>query len=186
MHHLPRFLVLALALALAGCAASGGSVDDKRQALLDRRQEVLTKLFRRKPDVQSQINHAVGYGVFSTANVHILYFGGSRGQGVVENNRTGERTYMNMGEIGAGIGLGAQDSRVVMIFHDRRTLDHFVNNGWSFGGDADAAAKAQEQGGAVSGAGSTSNITIYQFTESGLSLKATVSGTKYWPIEGLN
>lgn len=186
MRYLVRIVFVSLVLAISGCTTTGSSVDEKRQTLLDMRQEVLTKLFRRKPDVQAQIESAVGYGVFSNANVHVLYFGGSRGKGVVENNRTGERTYMNMGEIGAGIGLGAKDYRVVMIFHDSATLKRFVNAGWAFGGEADAAAKVRERGGAVSGSGSTSNITIYQFTESGLSLKAAVSGTKYWPDEELN
>jgi lipid-binding SYLF domain-containing protein len=186
MRHLTPLLLLSLALAISGCTTTSTSVEDKRQALLDMRQEVLTKLFRRKPDVQAQIKSAVGYGVFSNANVHVLYFGGSRGKGVVENNRSGKRTYMNMGEIGAGLGIGAKDYRVVMIFHDAATLDRFVNAGWAFGGDADATAKAGDRGGAVSGTGSTSNITIYQFTESGLSLKAAVSGTKYWPYAELN
>lgn len=186
MHHLKRTLLLSLALVVFGCATTGSSVEQKRRSLLDMRQEVLTKLYGRKPDVRAQINEAAGYGVFSSANVHLLYFGGSKGQGVVENNRTGKRTYMNMGEIGAGIGLGAKDYRIVMVFHDAETLDRFVNAGWSFGGGADASAKASDQGGAVGGAGSTSNITIYQFTESGLSLQATVSGTKYWPNEELN
>jgi hypothetical protein len=30
------------------------------------------------------------------------------------------------------------------------------------------------------------NITIYQLTESGLALQATVKGTKYWKDDALN
>jgi lipid-binding SYLF domain-containing protein len=186
MTYLRTLLVAALIAMLAGCATTGSSVSQKRQSLLDMRRDVLNKLYMRKPDVRAQVDSAAGYGVFSNANVHLLYFGGSKGRGIVENNRTGERTYMKMGAIGAGIGLGAKDYRVLMVFHDAGTLDRFVNAGWSFGGEADASAKASDQGRAVGGAGSTSNITIYQFTESGLSLQATVSGTKYWPDDELN
>ena len=186
MPYTKKLLIVCLTALISGCAATGGTVSEKRQALLDMRRDVLNKLYMRKPDVRAQVNEAAGYGVFSSANVHLLYFGGSTGRGIVESNRSDERTYMKMGAIGAGIGLGAKDYRVVMIFHDAGTLERFVNAGWSFGGGADASAKASDQGGAVGGAGSTSNITIYQFTESGLSLQATVSGTKYWPDDELN
>lgn len=186
MNQLLKLLAMACILVLTGCASTGTTVEDKRQSLLDMRQEVLTKLYQRKPDVRAQINNAVGYGVFSSANVHLIYFGGSKGKGIVENNSTGERTYMQMGAIGAGIGLGAKDYRIVMVFHDAGTLKRFVNSGWAFGAEADASAKASDQGGAVGGEGSTSNITIYRITESGLSLQATISGTKYWPDDELN
>lgn len=187
MEYLNKFLVVGLvALLSASCASTGSTVSQKRQSVLDMRQDVLSELYERKPDVRAQIHEAAGYGVFSSANVHLIYLGGTLGRGVVENNRTGELTYMKMGSVDAGLGLGAKDYRMVIVFHDDDTLQRFVTDGWSFRAEGDAAAKASEQGGAVSGAGSTGNMTIYQFTESGLSLKAVVSGTRYWPDEELN
>ena len=56
-----------------------------------------------------------------------------------------------MGELGVGLGLGAKDYRSVFIFHDKATLDKFINEGWEFGGDADAAAKASDKGMAIGG-----------------------------------
>ena len=72
------------------------------------------------------------------------------------------------------------------MFRDRETFDEFVNSGWEFGGHADAAAKASEKGGAIGGEILLDNITIYQLTESGLALQATIKGTKYWKDEALN
>ena len=46
--------------------------------------------------------------------------------------------------------------------------------------------QATDKGGAVGGAVSLDDITIYQLTESGLALQATVKGTKYWKDDALN
>ena len=59
-------------------------------------------------------------------------------------------------------------------------MDSFVDNGWEFGGHADAAAKAGDKGGDVNAAGDiSSGMEIYQVTEAGLALQATVSAAKY-------
>ena len=63
----------------------------------------------------------------------------------------------------------------IFIFHDEATMNHFIDSGWEFGGHA-----------AVGGEVLLDNITIYQLTESGLALQATVKGTKYWKDEALN
>jgi hypothetical protein len=65
-------------------------------------------------------------------------------------------------------------------------MDRFINSGWQFGGHADAAAKASDKGGAVGGEVLADNITIFQLTETGLALQATVKGTKYWKDAELN
>ena len=65
-------------------------------------------------------------------------------------------------------------------------MNRFIGSGWEFGGHADAAAKASDRGAAVGGEVLADNITIYQLTESGLALQATVKGRKYWKDEALN
>jgi hypothetical protein len=64
--------------------------------------------------------------------------------------------------------------------------DWFVDSGWDFGGDFGAAAKTRTQGGQVSAGASAQGIEIYQFTDRGLELAATVADTKYWQDEELN
>jgi lipid-binding SYLF domain-containing protein len=108
------------------------------------------------------------------------------GYGVVENKRLKKSVYMKMGEAGIGLGLGAKDFRVVMIFKTQESLDNFIDNGWEFGGHADAAAKAGDRGAAVGGEAMVNGLTIYQFTESGLTLQATFKGTKFWKDDELN
>jgi lipid-binding SYLF domain-containing protein len=180
-------LILLAAALLAGCATTKGTTpQDKRQAILDMKQEVLSELYACRPQARGQVAKAPGYAVFSNANVNIIFASFGGGYGVVQNARSGKKTYMKMGELGIGLGAGAKDFRTVFIFHDSGTLQQFIDSGWEFGGHADAAAKASDMGAAVGGEAVFDNITIYQLTESGLALQATVKGTKYWKDDALN
>ncbi len=179
--------VLLITVAISGCATTGATTrDDKRQAILSMKQEVLSELYQVRPDARSKIRKAPGYGVFSNANVNIVLASVSGGEGVVKDNATGRHTFMKMGEVGLGFGLGVKDFRAVFVFHDRSTMETFMASGWEFGAHADAAAKAGRKGGAVAGEVLLDGITVYQLTESGLALQATVKGTKYWKDTTLN
>ena len=65
-------------------------------------------------------------------------------------------------------------------------MRNFITNGWEVGAHADVAAKAGEKGGAVGGEILLDGVTVYQLTENGLALQATVKGTKYWQDSELN
>ncbi len=178
---------LLFVILLLGCATTKGTTpQDKRQAILDMKNQTLSDLYKLRPQAKSQVAKAPGYAVFSDANVNVVFASFGGGYGVVKNNKTGKHTYMKMGELGIGLGLGVKDFRAVFIFHDDHTMNQFIESGWEFGGHADAAAKASDKGAAVGGEILADNITIYQLTESGLALQATVKGTKYWKDESLN
>ena len=178
---------LMLSFTLVACASMGnGSKAEKQQKILKMKNEVLTQLFAKKPDTRSQINSASGYAVFNNANINLFLVSAGTGYGVVKNIRTGQHTYMNMAEGGVGLGLGAKDYRIVMVFHTTTAMDHFINNGWSFGGNADAAAKAADKGASIEGEAYYGGVTVYTFTESGLALQATIKGTKFWKDKQLN
>ncbi len=178
---------LALTVIASGCATTSGTTpQEKRQAVLSMKNKVLTELYDVHPKAKAEIAAAPGYAVFSNANVYIFFVGVGGGYGVVHDNKTGKHTFMKMGEAGVGLGLGIKDFRAVFIFHDRAVLEKFIGSGWEFGGQADAAAKASDKGAAVGGEAVFDGITIYQLTESGLALQATVKGTKYWKDDDLN
>jgi lipid-binding SYLF domain-containing protein len=176
-----------IATLLLSCATTKGvRPNDRRHAVLDMKNKTLAELYRVHPHAKSEIAKAPGYAVFSNANVNVIFASFGGGYGVVKNNRTGKYTYMKMGELGIGLGLGAKDFRAVFIFHDQDIMNRFISSGWEFGGHADAAAKASDKGAAVGGEVLLDNITIYQLTKSGLALQATIKGTKYWKDEDLN
>lgn len=180
-------LIISLTVLLSGCATSGGRTpEQKRQEVLQMKNQTLADLYRLKPGSKSLIQNAPGYAVFSNLNVNIIFASFAGGYGVVKDNTTGRHTYMKMGEAGIGLGLGAKDFRAVFVFHDRKTMYRFIDSGWEFGGHADAAAKADEKGAAIGGEAVIDNITVYQLTKTGLALQATVKGTKYWKDDELN
>lgn len=206
--------------ALAGLfGPSGKDAEDKKANVRRQRDEMLQEVYSSKPELKTTIANAVGYATFKNLNVNLLLLATANGYGMAVDNKTGKETFMRMASLGGGIGAGLKDVRVVFIFHDPNVMKQFVDSGWQFGGQADAAAKYEDTG--VAGeAGSKANVSakegvnagvggeatgglsdnagakarastqggmeIYQFTESGLALQATVSGTKYWKDGKLN
>lgn len=158
-----------------------------RQEVLEMRDDVLSRLYKEEPGTKSQIKKAEGYAVFSNIGVNLIFLSAGGGSGVVHNNSTGKNTYMRMGSAGLGIGLGVKDFSAVFIFHTKKSMENFVEYGWDFSGQADAAAKSRDKGGEHSEAATVINgVSIYQITEAGLALQATLQGTKYWLNDDLN
>lgn len=182
-------VVSVVAMLAAGCGPrkKGMTLEQRRQAVADMEKETLSRLYKESPDAQAKVENGVGYGVFSNANVNLLIASAGGGYGVVVDNATKQRTYMKMALGGVGLGLGAKDYRVVMVFKDKATMDKFVEKGWDAGAHADAAAKAGDKGAEASAEGDIrSGIEVFSMTESGLALQATIAGTKYWKDKDLN
>ncbi|KUJ80200.1 hypothetical protein AWR36_014395 [Microbulbifer flavimaris] len=178
--------LLITAIFVTACAAPGQTRQDQRQHIDRTEQAVLTELFQLKPDLRNDLARAPGYAVFSNVNVNLLLASASTGYGVAVDNQTRQRTYMKMGELGVGLGFGVKDFRALFLFDSPEVMDRFVNRGWSFGGHADAAAKAQDKGAAIGGEVVADGMRVYQLTESGIALQATLKGTKFWKDNELN
>jgi lipid-binding SYLF domain-containing protein len=159
-----------------------------RAYLRFRRDQVLRELYKEEPQARGEIARAKGYAVFVNLNVNLILASFSGGRGLVhENGLFGKETFMRMGQGGLGFGFGVKDFRTVFIFNDRQLLDKFLESGWQFGAEADMAAKGSDSGKAATGAMEVvSGMRVYQLTESGLALQATVHGTKFWRDDYVN
>jgi lipid-binding SYLF domain-containing protein len=124
--------------------------------------------------------------VFSNVNINLIFIAAGSGYGVAVDNKTGKRTYMKMGEAGIGFGAGVKDFRSLFVFENQRAMDNFMNFGWQVGANADAAAKAGDKGAALGKEAVVDGISVYQLTENGVALQATVKGAKFWVDEDLN
>ena len=174
-------------LLVAGCATpQGDTASEQRASIQQMARDTLAEAYRLNPGLQNKVKRAAGYGVFSNRGTKFLVVSSGNGYGLVHDNRTGRDTYMRMAEVGGGLGFGIKDFRALFVFQDGQTLRQFVDSGWDFGGDVGAAAKTRTEGGQVSAGASAQGIEIYQFTDRGLELAATVAGTKYWQDEELN
>jgi len=179
--------ILLATLLFTALPAFSKSKEEERAEVNKMSQDVLTQLYAKKPEVRESIAKANGYAVFSNIGVNVIFFSAGGGSGVVHDNDSGTKTYMNMGSAGIGIGLGVKDFRAVFVFHNRKALDNFIEYGWDFSGQADAAAKSSDKGGEGNIAGTAVNgVSVYQLTENGLALQATLQGTKYWKSDKLN
>ena len=180
-------ILVSLIVACMMAAPSFAGAEDDRKKIQKMRQDVLAKLYEEDPDAQGIVKKSEGYGVFSNVGVNVIFFSAGGGNGVVRDNSNGKDVYMNMASAGVGLGLGVKDFRGVFVFHTRKALEDFVEHGWDFSGQADAAAKTTDRGGEGSAAGSiVDGVSVYQLTEAGLVLQATLQGTKYWKSEKLN
>lgn len=181
-----RAISLLFTLLLATSPAFADVAED-REKIRKMSKDVLARLYEEQPETRQMIKSAVGYAVFSNVGVNVIFFSAGGGNGVVYDNRTDAETFMNMGTAGVGLGLGVKDFRAVFMFHSDNALDNFIKHGWDFSGQADAAAKTTDKGGEGSVAATAINgVSIYQLTEAGLTLQATLQGTKYWKSEKLN
>jgi len=162
----------------------------KAQAQADVRKmakETLSRLYKAQPRAKSAIEKAAGYAVFSNFGMKIFLAGGGRGKGMAVDHATKKETFMKMVEVQAGLGIGIKKFRLVWVFENKKDLNDFIHSGWEFGGQATAAAKVSDQGGAFAGAMSISpGIWLYQLTDEGLALELTAKGTKYYKDKNLN
>lgn len=176
--------------AVAGLfSAKGDSVEEKRAEVRKQRDEILAKLYAAHPEAKEKVQNAAGYGAFNNKNMNLFLLSTGHGYGMVVD-KSGKETFMAMGSLGGGVGIGAKDLSVVFIYKNADVLNKFIESGWQFGGEADAAAKAGDKGAAAAkeaGADAGGNLfEIYQMTDTGVALQATVAGTKYWKDKDLN
>ena len=170
---------------------AGGSIADspgeKRAEILKTRAETLARLYKVHPAAKAQIEKAYGYAVFSNIGVNLILLSAAGGSGVAHDNRTGRNTFMKMASGGIGLGLGVKDFRGIFVFSSEKAFTRFVNSGWEAGAHADAVAKAGRKGGSAEGAVTVApGVALYQLTENGLALEATIQGTKYFKDHALN
>ena len=179
---------ITLAVILLLAAPSFAKTKEQKQADVRKNaRETLAKLYQARPSAKATIKAAAGYAAFSNFGMKILLAGGGKGQGIAFDNRTQKVTYMKMLEVQAGLGMGVKKFRTIFVFETKDAMDHFINNGWEFGGQATAAAKSGDKGGSYQGAKQVMpGVWMYQLTDKGLALELTGKGTKYFKDDDLN
>ena len=162
-------------------------VQEKRAHVRFAAAEVLANLYEAQPSARHAVEAAAGHAVFSNFGLKILVAGGGTGKGLAVHHATGRETFMKMVEVQAGLGFGVKRFGVVFVFENEDALTRFIDSGWEFGGQATAAAKYGEQGGALDGAISVSpGVWMFQVTQDGLAAELVVKGTKYLKDADLN
>ena len=186
-----RLLLAGMALGLAACATPGGKsseeVAKRRATIQEMRDESLKVFYAANPNLRSELETAVGYGVFDASQVNLLLYVGAVGSGVLVD-KEGKETFMLVTRAGTGPGLGYKTYRQLLVFKDKGLFDTFRTLGADVGASADATLKIGS-GKGVSLDGSASfnpYLSVYQYTDSGVLLQANWGGVAYVPDEDLN
>jgi lipid-binding SYLF domain-containing protein len=160
---------------------------EKRAAIRKESQATLAKLYKAQPGAKAAIQKAAGYAAFDNFGMNLFVISTASGKGIVVDKASKKETFMKMLSGGVGLGLGAKDFRVVFVFENKKALNDFLNSGWDADAHAEASAKSGQKGGAYEGAISVApGVWVYQLTETGLALQATLQGTKYSKDDKLN
>ncbi len=182
------FCLVALALLLnTPSFAAESTVEEERAEIRKTSQAILRQLYQSSPAARKRIAASAGYATFSNFGMKIFFAGGGAGSGVAVNNRTKSEIFMKMVEVQAGFGIGVKKFSLVFVFDNENALTDFVDSGWESSAQATAAATDGKRGGAYQGAVLVApGVYVYQMTDKGLALDATLKGTKYYRNSDLN
>ncbi len=164
-------------------------VEDDKTSLSQQKHEIdvnaekaLSRLFQLSIEAKVLYEKSAGYAVFDSREFAFLIKTGF-GSGVAVNKVTRSRTYMKMASAGLNVGGGVKYVKVIFIFPTEQTLNHFISNGWNAEGDASAVGGDDS---AQLGITLADGTKVYELVETGIMLKMSISGTKYWPDSDLN
>lgn len=184
-----RILCLACVMMVL-CAGTvfAKSVEEKRTETREKAETTLQELYERQSGARYEVENSHAYAVFFNTGIKVGILGSSHGRGVAYNNVTGEECFMNMKELSAGLGLGVKEYSLVFIFENQDVWEHFTSGDWTCGGGtASAGATDGESGGGIEGAVKLADgIWVYQMTTKGITLEASLNGTKFTRDKKLN
>lgn len=169
-------------------AASSQAKINKERAEIDALSvHALENLYEKVPSAKYVIENCYAYATLSNTGMKLGLFGDAHGRGLAINNATGEKVYMRMKELGVGIGLGIKEYDLIFVIGTETAWHSFISGDIKFAGSAEASATDGQEGGSIEGASIAANgIWVYQMTKKGLSLEASIKGTKIYPDKDLN
>ena len=184
---LSTVMLLMMLMASTAWAKSDETAAQQRAEIRNMSAQTLERLYEKQPNARRVIKNCYAYATLSNSGVKVLFVGNARGRGLAINNQTGEEVFMKMREMSGGIGIGAKEYDLIFVFADKEAWDSFIAGKTRFGGSAEASANDGVSGGSIEGADIAAKGTwVYQMTTKGLTLEATLKGTKVYKDKKLN
>lgn len=181
------FTLAAVFFALMASTVFAASAEEQRAAIEQLHDKALDRLYLKYPAAERVLRECYSYATLSNSGIKYGIFGSAHGRGVAVNQETGERVYLHMEELSAGIGIGATEYDLVFIIANKDAWDSFIAGKTRFSMGAQASATDGSAGGAIEDATVVARgIWMYQMTKKGVSLEATISGMKIYADKKLN
>jgi lipid-binding SYLF domain-containing protein len=161
--------------------------DKARADLRKMRDETLARLYKENPAAKAEVEKAVGYGVFDARQINVVLLVTGTGAGMLVENGNRKETFIKMGRLGTGPGLGAKSYHQVLVFKDRTLFNQFRTVGADVAASGDATFKPGGKGVTLDGAVSFNPLlSVYQMTDRGVLVQANWGGLAYVPHAELN
>jgi len=175
---LPVLLAIAATLSTVGCSTAP---KEKDAATVVRDSRSATSWFTANVDgLRGQLDDSAGYISFPGVGKYgILITGGTFGRGVVYNEKGRQIGWAYTNTVSAGLQLGAQGFKMLVVFEDYATMDQFMQNKLTGNVGATVVAGDASRSRAAS---FTNGVAIYQGDASGLMAGASV-GLEYIRFE---
>ncbi len=143
---------------------------DKRAQLDKEAQETIARMIEQDPGIEQELEEAAGYFVARVSAANVAVIGGGQGIGVLIDNRSGDRTYLNVKRFELGAGLGVRYIRVLLIIENQEKLED-IRSGWTFRGVVSNLAAGSMGSESTSQVGE--GLSVHILSESGASIAAT-------------
>ena len=180
-------LLLCMMISTSAFAASKDSAAEQRRQVDWLSTQTLEKLYAKYPHAKRVINECYAWATLSNSGVKVFLVGSSHGRGLAYNNQTGEKVYLRMKELSAGLGIGAKEYNLIFLLNTRDAWENFIAGKTRFAVSAEASADDGVRGGTIEGADYVApGVWVFQMTTKGLALEATLKGTKIYKDKNLN
>ncbi len=179
-------LIIAMAIVVVAMSMTPGcsttpKTEDQGEVLADSR-EAMDWFTSNVSGLDRQLGSSAGYIVYPGVGQYGLLIGGGKfGRGVVYDNRNQQVGWAYLNAASAGLQVGGQGFKMLVVFQNSSTMDEFMEN--KLTGDVGATIVAADAGKA--GAASfTNGVAVYQGAQTGLMAGASV-GLDYMRYEAV-
>ena len=160
---------------------SMAQTDESNAKFIQESKEVLAKLTKKSPNLQSYYDQSYGYAVFPKVTKVGVSLGGAAGKGIVFKNHLAI-SMSKLKQLTFGLQFGAQKYSEVIFFQNEKAFEQFMNKKLKFDGQASAVALKK---GTSADLSYSYGVAVFTQAIGGLMFEASIGGQHFsnQPIE---
>lgn len=149
--------------------------------LTQKTKDVLAKMIKKSPSLQSYYDQSYGYAVFPKVTKVGVSLGFAAGKGIVFCNHLAI-SISKLKQLTVGMQFGAQKYSAVIFFQNEKAFEQFMNKKLKFNGQTSAVAIKK---GASADLSYSYGVVVFTQTKGGLMFEASIGGQQFYnqPIE---